>query len=185
MKIQIDSMSNTKYSFIFMGVSGSGKSTVAKVVSEKLDAPLLDGDSLHPKGNIDKMSAGQALNDKDRKPWLESLNSSIHTMQQTYSISFLVCSALKKEYRNMLRKNNVGLYFIYLKGDFNTVSERLKNRKGHFFKFHLLKSQFDTLEEPSSEEKDIYILRIDQPLEDVVNQSLTFIQKVINEGKGG
>lgn len=169
------------YSFVFMGVSGSGKSAVAKAVSQKLNTPFLDGDFLHPRTNIEKMSSGQPLNDNDRTPWLEALNSAIFAMQRTHVVSILVCSALKQKYRDMLRKDNTALYFIYLKGDLELISERMKNRKGHFFKPEMLKSQFDALEEPVNNHNDICYIDINKPLNEVVEDSLIFINQVVTE----
>lgn len=166
-------------SFVFMGVSGSGKSAVAEAVAQQLDAPFLDGDFLHPRVNIEKMASGQPLNDKDRQPWLEALNGTIYAMQRTHKISILVCSALKQKYRDTLRKDNKDLYFIYLKGDFDLIGERLKNRKGHFFKPEMLRSQFETLEEPMNNHNDIGYININKTLDEVVNDSMEFIKRVL------
>lgn len=166
-------------SFVFMGVSGSGKSAVAEAVAQQLNAPFLDGDFLHPRVNIDKMASGQPLNDEDRQPWLESLNGAIYAMQRTHKVSILVCSALKQKYRDILRKGNKDLYFIYLKGDFDLISERLKNRKGHFFKPEMLKSQFEVLEEPMNNHNDVGYIDINKTLDEVVKDSMAFINKVL------
>ena len=168
-------------SFVFMGVSGSGKSAVAEAVAKQLNAPFLDGDFLHPRYNILKMASGVPLDDKDRAPWLESLNSAIYAMQCTHQISILVCSALKQKYRNALRIDNRDLYFIYLKGDFDLIGERLQNRKGHFFRPEMLKTQFEILEEPINDHNDIGYIDINMPLNDVVEYSLEFIKKVLVE----
>ena len=167
------------YSFVFMGVSGSGKSAVAEAVAEQLNAPFLDGDFLHPRVNIEKMASGQPLNDEDRQPWLEALNGAIYAMQRTHKISILVCSALKQKYRDILRKGNKNLYFIYLKGDFDLIGERLKNRKGHFFKPEMLKSQFEVLEEPINNHNDVGYININKPLPEVVRDSMEFINKIL------
>ncbi|WP_292008788.1 gluconokinase, GntK/IdnK-type [Chryseobacterium sp.] len=169
------------YSFVFMGVSGSGKSSVAEAVAKKLNVPFLDGDFLHPRANIEKMALGLPLNDEDRIPWLQTLNSAIYAMQRTHAISILVCSALKQTYRNMLREGNEGLYFIYLQGNFDVIAERLKNRNGHFFKAEMLKSQFDALEEPVNDHNDIGYISIDKPLEQTIEDALDFINGVLNK----
>ena len=174
-------MNTRKCSFIFMGVSGSGKSAVAESVAKKMDVPFLDGDFLHPRSNINKMGAGHPLNDEDREPWLETLNSVIYAMQHTHQVSILVCSALKRKYRDMLRKDNKGLYFIYLKGDFNLIAERLQKRKGHFFKLDMLESQFEALEEPLNNHNDIYEIQINQPLDKVIDEALDLIHKILND----
>lgn len=168
-----------KYSFVFMGVSGSGKSVVAEAIAKQLNAPFLDGDFLHPRANIEKMASGLPLDDKDREPWLEALNSAVYAMQRTHSVSILVCSALKQKYRDVLRKNNNNLFFIYLKGDYELISERMKNRKGHFFKPEMLKSQFETLEEPLNNHNDICYLDINKTLDEVVSDAMSFITNLL------
>lgn len=167
-----------KSSFVFIGVSGCGKSAVAEAVANKINVPFLDGDFLHSRVNIDKMASGKPLNDEDRKLWLEAINSAIYAMQHTHDISILTCSALKESYRNMLNKGNTGVYFIYLKGDFDLIAQRLQNRKGHFFKSDMLKYQFETLEEPSKNEDNIYVIDVDKTLDEVVNDSIEFIHKI-------
>lgn len=173
---------NQNYTFVLMGVSGSGKSAVANGVAQQLNAAFLDGDFLHPKTNILKMASGQALNDDDRKPWLVALNSAIFAMQRTNAVSLVVCSALKKSYRDILREDNKNLYFIYLKGDAIVIEERLKARKGHFFKPEMLKSQFDTLQEPSAEETDVHAVDIRPSLEEVIANTCSAIRHVMTEG---
>ncbi len=163
--------------YILMGVSGSGKSVVAGEVAYRLKAAFLDGDFLHPRSNITKMTSGEPLNDDDRKPWLQALNDAAFAMQRTNKVSLIVCSALKKVYRDQLRDGNPNLSFIYLKGDFEVIESRLKARKGHFFKPQMLVTQFETLEEPQAEEKDVLVVDIDQSLEDVVASTIALINK--------
>ena len=131
-----------------MGVSGSGKSTIGKLLSQELNIPFFDGDDFHPKENIEKMSSGQPLNDKDRQSWLEVLNSlAIKELKKSNCI--IVCSALKQKYREILSQNiETQTKWIYLSGSFDLISKRLNNRKNHFMPSDLLKSQFDILEEP-------------------------------------
>ncbi|CCJ94484.1 Gluconokinase [Cronobacter malonaticus 681] len=107
--------------YILMGVSGSGKSVVASEVAHRLKAAFLDGDFLHPRRNIMKMAAGDPLNDDDRTPWLQALNDAAFAMQRTNKVSLIVCSALKKRYRDILRSGNPNLSFIWLKGDFEVI----------------------------------------------------------------
>ena len=131
-----------------MGVSGSGKSTIGKLLSQELNIPFFDGDDFHPKENIEKMSSGQPLNDKDRQSWLEVLNSlAIKELKKSNCI--IVCSALKQKYREILSQNiETQSKWIYLSGSFDLISKRLNNRENHFMPSDLLKSQFDILEEP-------------------------------------
>ncbi|WP_130832386.1 gluconokinase [[Erwinia] mediterraneensis] len=168
--------------FILMGVSGSGKSAVANRVACELNTAFLDGDFLHPRANIMKMAEGHPLDDNDRQPWLQALNDAAFAMQRTQAVSIVVCSALKKSYRDLLRKGNSNLKFIYLKGDFATIEARLKARKGHFFKPQMLVTQFATLEEPGNEEDDVLVVDIDHSLDEVVAATITAIQDTINKG---
>lgn len=163
--------------YVLMGVSGSGKSAVASEVAYQLHAAFLDGDFLHPRCNIMKMAAGEPLDDRDRMPWLKALNDAAFAMQRTNKVSLIVCSALKKKYRDMLRENNPNLSFIYLRGNFALIENRLKARKGHFFKTQMLVTQFQTLEEPGADERDVVAVNIDQPLDSVVSNTLDLINK--------
>ena len=162
--------------YVVMGVSGSGKSAVANAVASKLSAGFLDGDFLHPRSNILKMAAGEALNDEDRAPWLASLNDAAFAMQRTNNVSIIICSALKKHYRDRLRAGNSNLSFIYLHGDFPVIEARMASRKGHFFKSSMLISQFAALEQPGVEEHDVVAININQPLDAVIAETLQHIQ---------
>ncbi|MCU7367135.1 gluconokinase [Pantoea stewartii] len=168
--------------FILMGVSGSGKSVVANRVSHQLNTAFLDGDFLHPRANILKMAEGHPLDDNDRLPWLQALNDAAFAMQRTQAISIIVCSALKKHYRDMLRQGNDNLRFVYLKGDFDTIESRLKARKGHFFKPQMLVTQFATLEEPGADETDVLAIDITHSLDEVVAATVATIKDAINQG---
>lgn len=151
-----------------MGVSGSGKSVIATEAARAVEGAMLDGDYLHPRTNIQKMSSGQALNDDDRAPWLAALNDAAFAMKRTNLYSFIVCSALKKRYRDRLRAGNPEMRFLYLKGDFDLIESRMSARKGHFFKPRMLATQFETLEEPGEDEEDVWVIPIHGTIEEVV-----------------
>ncbi|MFV9997937.1 MAG: gluconokinase [Arsenophonus endosymbiont of Dermacentor nuttalli] len=167
--------------FILMGVSGSGKSAVATGIAQKIGAAFLDGDFLHPRANIKKMAAGHALNDSDRLPWLKALSDAIFAMQRMNNISLIACSALKKKYRDILRNSNQHLSFLYLEGDFKLIESRFKKRKNYFFKPNMLVSQFDTLEVPNNDEKDVYVIDIKLPLIEVIDNTVKLINEIITK----
>lgn len=135
---------------VVMGVSGSGKSTVGEKLAKRASLEFHDADQFHPPENIAKMSQGIPLCDEDRVPWLQAMSDFIHKKAQEDHIPVLACSALKKSYRDILRGGKNHITFIYLAGDFNLIEERLNARKDHFMPPGLLKSQFDTLEEPDN-----------------------------------
>lgn len=140
-------MPNGKTVIVIMGVSGSGKSKIGKLLSEHLDIPFYDGDDFHPKANVEKMASGTPLTDGDRKEWLIQLNKL--AVDHKHNGAIIACSALKKNYRSILRAGmGNSMVFVYLKGSFELIKSRLKKRKGHFMPLDLLKSQFDTLEPP-------------------------------------
>lgn len=128
-----------------MGVSGSGKTTVGKLLAQQLNIPFYDADEFHPQSNIDKMTAGQPLDDSDRKPWLELLSQKIFTWDRKRG-AVLACSALKESYRSIL-SSQLQLHWVFLEGSKELIKHRMKER-AHFFPEQLLQSQFDTLEVP-------------------------------------
>jgi len=129
-----------------MGVSGVGKTTIGKHLAAQLQLSFYDADDFHPKANIDKMSNGIPLQDKDRWPWLDHIAAQMPIWVGQGAI--LACSALKEVYRKRLVPSEFqkNVQWIYLEGTYNTIKERLVKRKGHFFNPELLKSQFETLE---------------------------------------
>ncbi|SHI94133.1 gluconokinase [Pseudozobellia thermophila] len=132
-----------------MGVSGSGKSTIGKLLAKELKLRFFDGDDFHPKENVDKMAQGHPLNDNDREGWLKELNQLAKNHRESGAV--VACSALKHKYRNLLKEGIEGqLQFVFLEGSFDLVSERLRQRKGHFMPPELLRSQFEALEVPRS-----------------------------------
>ncbi|MBE9040012.1 gluconokinase [Oscillatoriales cyanobacterium LEGE 11467] len=134
---------------VVTGVSGSGKSTVGTLLAQSLGWEFFDADDLHPQANIEKMSRGIALNDRDRQPWLERLHEAIENWLKSDRPVVLACSALKSRYRQMLSgENGDRIKWVYLKGSFKALSERLSKRQDHFMSEALLQSQLDTLEEP-------------------------------------
>lgn len=130
---------------ILFGVTGCGKTTIAKLLAEKLNWEFLDADDFHPAANVEKMRNGIPLTDEDRKGWLESLRSRIEISAESKIDNTLACSALKVAYRKFLKGDN-DVKFVFLKADIELVKERLANRKNHYMNPKLIDSQFATLE---------------------------------------
>lgn len=157
-------------SFILMGVSSTGKTSIGTVLTQRLGIKLIDGDDLHPRANILKMGAGQPLNDDDRAPWLERIRDAAFSLEQKSEIGIIVCSALKKQYRDLIRDGNEHVKFLFLEGSFDLVLQRMQQRKGHYMKTEMLKSQFDTLQVPQQDEPDVIHIDIDGSFEEVVER---------------
>ena len=153
---------------LVMGVSGSGKTTIGEKLAESLGYKFADADDFHPQENIEKMRNGIALSDKDRLPWLQKMQDVIkqHLLENTNIV--ITCSALKASYRQMLLINHESVKLVYLKGSFELIHKRLKERLNHFMSEKLLKSQFEILEEPLEAIK----VDISQPLEVIVQEIL-------------
>lgn len=162
-------------SYVFMGVSSCGKSSIGAAVAKALETKFIDGDDLHPRANIIKMKSGSPLNDSDRSPWLERINDAVYSIEQKGEQGVIVCSALRRQYRDLIRQNNSKLVFIHLYGDFELVKERMFARKAHFMPIELLKSQFDTLEMPATDEADVIQVSIDGTFEEVVQRCIQAI----------
>lgn len=133
---------------IVMGVSGSGKSTIGKLLSAETGYPYFDGDDYHPQENVDKMASGSPLTDRDRLGWLKSLNR-LAAEHAGNKGAVIACSALKESYRRILSDKIPRICWVYLSGTFETIMERVENRDHEFMPPDLLRSQFDTLEEPA------------------------------------
>ena len=135
---------------VITGVSGSGKTTVGKLLARDLRWPFHEGDDFHPAANVEKMRRGEALTDTDRQPWLDALRAMIQSAVENGEKGVLACSALKRRYREQLRMNNQ-VVFVHLAATPELIAHRLQQRKGHFMNPSLLKSQFATLETTQTE----------------------------------
>lgn len=156
---------------VVMGVAGSGKTTVAEHLVERLGWRFQEGDALHPPANVTKMTAGQPLTDTDRWPWLDRVATWIEGCLARGDDGVVACSALKRVYRERLHRP--GVLFVYLAAEFDTISARMDARKGHFMPRSLLWSQFDTLEEPDTDEPAIRVEvtgTTEQVVADIVGQ---------------
>ena len=151
---------------VVMGVSGSGKSTVGAAVAQRLRVPFADADDFHPPANIAKMTAGQALDDDDRRPWLEAIGEWLAAHPDGAVMS---CSALKRSYRDQLRSHAPEVCFLYLEGAREVIARRQASRPGHFMPASLLTSQFATLEPLQPDERGV-VIDVDQSVDAVVQQ---------------
>lgn len=157
-----------------MGVSGSGKTSLGRIVAHQIGLPFFDGDDFHPASNINKMKAGIPLTDADRYPWLETLHTRILRVLETGSL-VVACSALRQSYRDLLEESiEEKTIWVFLKGDKELIDTRMKQRNGHFMPPLLLQNQLDTLEEP----EDALILDILQTPEELAAIILAQYKKV-------
>ncbi|GAB4412008.1 MAG: gluconokinase [Bacteroidia bacterium] len=131
---------------ILTGVSGSGKTTIGKLLSKRTGWPFRDGDDFHSPENIAKMQRGEPLDDADRAPWLLSIRSAIEAYLEAGQSAIFACSALKASYREVLRRDDKRIHFVLLQGSSEIIADRLALRKGHYMPATLLQSQIDALE---------------------------------------
>ena len=150
---------------VVMGVSGSGKSTVGAALAQRLRVPFADADDFHPPANIAKMTAGEALDDDDRYPWLEAIGQWL--ARQNGDGGVMSCSALKRKYREQLRGHCPETLFVHLSGSPEVIGRRQASRPGHFMPASLLASQFETLEPLEADERGTTI-DVDQDIDSIV-----------------
>jgi gluconokinase len=162
---------------IVMGVSGSGKSTVADALAKRLGWRYEDGDRFHPPGNVAKMSAGHPLTDHDRLPWLQAIADEIDRVCRRGERAVIACSALKRAYRDILLHGRADVRFVFLQGTQDLIAGRLAARKGHFMPPDLLASQFRTLEPPAAGEHPITV-SIDAPVAAIVDDIIRQLKLV-------
>ena len=134
---------------IVMGVSACGKTSVGRALASRLGWDFYDADDFHPQENIAKMSAGIALDDDDRAPWLATLHGLIASCLARDRPGVLACSALKERYRQVLLAGNPGVEIVYLRGSYDLICSRIAARPGHYMKPAMLRGQFEDLEEPA------------------------------------
>src|SRR5215203_5808387 len=157
---------------VVMGVSGSGKSTVAAGLVERLGWEFAEGDDFHPPANVDKMRSGMPLDDEDRWPWLRTLAAWIGEHEQAGTSAVVTCSALKRAYRDVLREGHPSIWFAHVTADRELLSERVEHRTGHYMPSSLLDSQLATLEPLQADEPGAQVSGGGAP-EDVVTELLT------------
>jgi gluconokinase len=168
-----DDIGKIPCALVVMGVSGSGKSTIADKLAERLSWPYQDGDKFHPASNIAKMSAGHPLTDEDRWPWLQAIADEIDRVCKAGEHAVIACSALKRAYRDILVHGRSDVRIVYLDGTEPLIAKRLAQRKGHFMPPGLLASQFRTLEPPDASENPVAVsidASVDAIVDDIVGQ---------------
>ena len=198
------------YDFRFQGVSGTGKSTLGSALAKVLDVPYVEGDDLHPRLNIEKMSSGHPLTDSDREPWLNLIRSTAQHMtfeaQSGDEVNneravIISCSALKRRYRDILREfgqqrhnvklstsknsqHNLKTLFVYIEGTRDVLMDRMTKRTDHFMKPFMLDKQLETLENPVHEEAVIVVSMMDST-EDQVRAAQQGLRRALNMGNEG
>jgi gluconokinase len=162
---------------VAMGVTATGKSTVAERLAKDLDLGFHEGDDLHPLANIEKMSAGTPLDDDDRRPWLQAIADLVAEQHRAGTSAVVTCSALKRSYRDILRSglSDSDIFFLHLHADFDVLHERMAERTKHFMPASLLQSQFDTLE-PLEEDEAGVVVDVAEPLDSVVATSVNAVR---------
>lgn len=156
---------------VVMGVTGTGKSTVARALQERLGWPFAEGDDLHPAANVAKMAAGVPLEDADRWPWLATIAAWTSEQAAEGHSTIVTCSALRRAYRDRLREAAPGTVFIHLAGSPELLAERMRARKGHFMPASLLQSQLDTLEPLEEDEAGLVV--------DVAGSTEAVVERVV------
>jgi len=142
---------------VVMGVSGSGKTTIAALVAHALGCQFQEGDDLHPRANVEKMRRGVPLTDDDRRPWLEKIAQEIDGWRTRDESGVLTCSALKRAYRDLIIGDRKDVSLVYLRGSYDLIHDRMAARHEHFMPVALLDSQFKTLEEPTPDEHPVIV----------------------------
>lgn len=161
---------------VVKGVSGSGKSLIGKGIAEALGLLFIEGDQLHPRANVDKMSAGIALTDDDRWPWLDRVGDELRREAGSNGGAIAACSALKRAYRDRLRgEDGPSLRFVFLAGSRALLAERMGARKHHFMPSSLLDSQLATLEDPIGE-PGVATLSVDDTPDRIVTKAVEWLQ---------
>lgn len=161
---------------VVMGVSATGKTTVGEQLADEFGCEFVEGDSLHPRQNIEKMESGIALTDEDRWPWLQAIAELVAVRDHENVSTVVTCSALKRAYRDVLR-DAAPTFFVHLDAPFEVLEQRMKQREKHFMPTSLLRSQFDDLEELGDDESGAVVdvsPELDEVVEEAVNAVRTF-----------
>ncbi|HET9760613.1 MAG TPA: gluconokinase [Nocardioidaceae bacterium] len=159
---------------VVMGVSATGKTSVGELLAEELGCEFVEGDSLHPRRNIEKMEAGTPLTDEDRWPWLQAIADLVAVRDHEGTSTVVTCSALKRKYRDILR-DAAPTFFVHLDAPFQVLEARMQQRTKHFMPTSLLRSQFDTLE-PLDEDESGAVVDVSPPIDEVVEEAVNAVR---------
>ena len=156
---------------VAMGVCGSGKTSVGKVIASRMNWPFIEGDDLHPPANKAKMASGVPLTDEDRWPWLDLIADRMRAIDKAGGSAVVACSALRQAYRDRLRRSGADLRFLHLTGEAGLIRQRMKGRNGHFMPAGLLDSQLATLESARVDEA-LYEVDISENVGDLAEDAI-------------
>jgi gluconokinase len=159
---------------IAMGVCSSGKTSVGKVIASRMNWTFIEGDELHPPANITKMASGVPLTDEDRWLWLDTIADRIREIDEAGGSAVVACSALRRAYRDRLRRSGADLRFLHLTGDVSLIRQRMERRSGHFMPAGLLDSQLATLE-PAGVDETLYEVDISGNVGDLAEAAIRYL----------
>ncbi|MFE3880445.1 gluconokinase [Kitasatospora sp. NPDC059146] len=177
LNVENRALPGTPLTVVVMGVSGVGKTTLARLLADRLDLPFAEADEFHPLANIAKMSAGTPLDDRDREPWLRAIGAWLGERTESGTGGVVTCSALKHGYRDILRAAAPGAFFLHLSGGHELVEDRLSHRTGHFMPSSLLGSQYATLEPLGADERGA-VLDVGPSPEELVEMAVALLRPV-------
>ncbi|WGW11319.1 gluconokinase [Saxibacter everestensis] len=169
---------------IVMGVSGTGKTTIAEALSEELDWAFAEADEFHSQANIAKMASSTPLVDHDRWPWLGLIAAFLSQCETDGDNVIVTCSALKRAYRDVLRRSQTRVLFVHLDASFDVIAERVANRKGHYMPLKLLDSQFEILQPLEPDEEGVVIDSAQSP-EEIVRQAAAWVRDRCQDEQSG
>ncbi|KAF5970230.1 hypothetical protein FBULB1_9790 [Fusarium bulbicola] len=175
--------------WLVTGPAGCGKTTVAGYLAQSLGLPYIEGDSFHPPANIDKMRNGIPLTDADRWDWLTALREeSIKRLNSGSNGVVLTCSALKRKYRDVIRvagyyDHRIQIHFVFLDASEELLLARVAQRQNHYMGANMVHSQFETLERPLADEKDVITIDVSRPIEEVEREALSNVLEAITKSQ--
>ncbi|KAF6831077.1 thermoresistant glucokinase family carbohydrate kinase [Colletotrichum musicola] len=179
-------MSRQKKHIIFLtGPTGTGKTTIAKHLTQSLHMSFIEGDDFHPKENVEKMHRGEPLTDEDRWGWLDALrDEALRDLNRDGAGVVVTCSALKRTYRDLLRgasrpERDVLVHFVTLHAPEDVLFDRVKGRHGHFAGANLVHSQFQSLDPPQADEPDVVAVDVRPPVEEVNEDALRKVRDLL------